>query len=49
MAILCGLAERLGRERPATGKAWLLFQPAEENGEGAKAVLADARMRGHEA
>jgi amidohydrolase len=45
MAIVCGLAERLAEERPATGKAWLLFQPAEENGEGAKAMLADARMR----
>jgi len=45
MAILCGLAECLSEERPANGKAWLLFQPAEENGEGARAVLADERMR----
>lgn len=45
MAILCGLAECLSEERPASGKVWLLFQPAEENGEGAKAVLADERMR----
>ncbi|HRF81077.1 MAG TPA: amidohydrolase [Flavobacteriales bacterium] len=45
MAILCGLAECLAEERPASGKVWLLFQPAEENGEGAKAVLADERMR----
>lgn len=45
MAILCGLAECLSEARPSTGKVWLLFQPAEENGEGAKAVLADERMR----
>ena len=45
MAILCGLAEQLAKERPLTGKSWLLFQPAEENGEGAKAMLADPRMR----
>ncbi|MEZ4807645.1 MAG: amidohydrolase [Flavobacteriales bacterium] len=45
MAIMTGLAERLAEQRPASGKAWLLYQPAEENGEGAKAVLADARMR----
>jgi amidohydrolase len=45
MTILCGLAERLARERPAAGTVWLLFQPAEENGEGARAVLADPRVR----
>ena len=45
MTILCGLAEQLANKRPETGKAWLLFQPAEENGEGAKAMLADHRMR----
>lgn len=43
MAILCGLAERLAEKRPAKGRVWLLFQPAEENGEGAKAILADPR------
>ncbi|MFZ1333524.1 MAG: M20/M25/M40 family metallo-hydrolase, partial [Flavobacteriales bacterium] len=45
MTIICGLAEQLANKRPETGKAWLLFQPAEENGEGAKAMLADPRMR----
>lgn len=45
MTILCGLADRLAEQRPTTGKAWLLFQPAEENGEGAKAVMADPRMQ----
>lgn len=43
MTILCGLAEKLAAERPAKGTVWLLFQPAEENGEGAKAVLEDER------
>lgn len=45
MAILCGLAERLAAERPAKGRAWLVFQPAEENGLGAEAVLADERVK----
>jgi amidohydrolase len=39
--ILCGLAEWLSNNRPLKGRAYLLFQPAEENGEGAEAVLAD--------
>ena len=45
MAILCGLAEKLAAHRPEKGAVWLLFQPAEENGEGAKAILADARVQ----
>ena len=45
MAILCGLAERLAVERPAKGRVWLVFQPAEENGMGAAAVLADERVK----
>ncbi|HPF89758.1 MAG TPA: amidohydrolase [Flavobacteriales bacterium] len=44
MAIICGLAERLAADRPKQGRVWLLFQPAEENGMGAKAVLADPRV-----
>ncbi|WP_371059838.1 amidohydrolase [Rhodosalinus sp. 5P4] len=44
MAILAGLARRLGRVRPASGRAILLFQPAEETGAGAAAVLADPRF-----
>ncbi|GHD98679.1 peptidase M20 [Defluviimonas sp. 20V17] len=39
--ILVGLARLLGRRRPARGRAVLLFQPAEETGEGAAAVLED--------
>ncbi|HNU56357.1 MAG TPA: amidohydrolase [Flavobacteriales bacterium] len=44
MTVLCGLAERLAADRPKQGRVWLLFQPAEENGMGAKAVLADPRV-----
>ncbi|MFT6867028.1 MAG: amidohydrolase [Cyclobacteriaceae bacterium] len=40
-AILCGLAKRLIKEPLKSGRALLLFQPAEENGEGAKAVIHD--------
>lgn len=39
--ILCGLAESLVKEPILKGTALLLFQPAEENGEGAKSILAD--------
>lgn len=44
MAILTGLARRLSRQRPARGRAVLLFQPAEETGAGAQAVLDDPRF-----
>lgn len=44
MAILAGLARQLGRQRPARGRAILMFQPAEENGAGAAAVIADPRF-----
>ena len=43
-AILCGLALELGRLRPASGRVVLLFQPAEENGAGAAAVIVDPRF-----
>jgi amidohydrolase len=39
MAILVGLAERIASLRPETGRAVLLFQPAEETGQGAREVL----------
>ena len=45
MAILVALARALGRDRP-NGAAILLFQPAEEDGAGARAVLADPRTAG---
>lgn len=45
MAILSGLALHLKENRPATGKVILLFQPAEETGEGAKLVISDERIK----
>jgi amidohydrolase len=42
--ILCGLAERLAKNKPTRGKVHLLFQPAEETGTGAAAVLADPKF-----
>lgn len=44
MSIVAGLAIHLSKNRPKTGKVVLLFQPAEENGEGAKAVLEDPKF-----
>ncbi|WP_151718549.1 amidohydrolase [Gemmobacter serpentinus] len=44
MTILAGLAQDLAQRRPAQGRAVLLFQPAEEDGSGAAAVLADPRF-----
>ena len=44
MAILAGLGLWLGANRPARGRVTLLFQPAEETGTGARAVLADPRF-----
>ncbi len=41
MATLAALARGLGRQRPKRGRAVLMFQPAEENGAGAAAVIAD--------
>jgi amidohydrolase len=39
MAILSGLGMYLSRQKPARGKLSLLFQPAEETGEGAARVI----------
>lgn len=44
MAILIGVARAFGRTRPARGETVLLFQPAEETGEGAARVLDDERF-----
>jgi amidohydrolase len=44
MATLGALARAFCRERPARGRVILLFQPAEETGAGAKAVLEDPRF-----
>lgn len=43
--ILYGLAEKLARQWPLSGKVCLLFQPAEETGEGAERVVADSIFR----
>lgn len=45
MAIISGLGIELSKNRPKRGKVILLFQPAEETGEGAKAVIEDPKFR----
>ncbi|NVK32425.1 MAG: amidohydrolase [Gammaproteobacteria bacterium] len=45
MAIMVGVAERLTLEPPRAGRVVLLFQPAEETGAGARAVIADQRFQ----
>ena len=44
MSILCGVAILLNRAGITSGSVSLLFQPAEETGEGARLVLKDARF-----
>lgn len=43
--VLLGLAQVLAREKDWLGKVSLLFQPAEETGAGALAMLTDARIQ----
>lgn len=43
-AALLGCAYAFARQRPATGRVVLMFQPAEEDGSGAAAVIADPRF-----
>ncbi len=45
MTILLGLARRLAEQRPRRGRVVVLFQPAEETGEGARAVVRDPRFQ----
>lgn len=45
MTILCGLAKQLHLIKPKSGKVILLFQPAEEDGSGAKKVANDTRFQ----
>ncbi len=45
MTILLEVARRLSRARPPRGRVIALFQPAEETGTGAFAVVADPRFR----
>ena len=42
-AILAALGRVFGRARPASGRVVLMFQPAEETGDGAAGVVADPR------
>ena len=44
MTILLGVARWLSENQPSTGKVSLLFQPAEETGEGAQAMLDDPQF-----
>lgn len=44
-AILCGLAQWLGEQRPDRGEVVLLFQPAEETGQGAQAIMQDPQFQ----
>lgn len=44
MTVLAGLARLIARRRPVRGRVVLLFQPAEEDGSGAAAVIADPRF-----
>ena len=41
MTILLGLARLFSRQRPQSGRVVLMFQPAEEDGSGARAVVND--------
>jgi amidohydrolase len=42
--IIAALGRGLSRQRPKSGRVVLMFQPAEENGAGAAAVIADPRF-----
>lgn len=44
-AILLGVAQAISHQPPVTGKITLLFQPAEETGKGAPAVLSDEKFK----
>lgn len=45
MTIICGLGEKLASQRPENGEVVLLFQPAEETGEGARRILDDSQFQ----
>lgn len=45
MSIMCSLAKKLSEKRMKHTKVVLLFQPAEENGEGAVAIYNDSRFK----
>ena len=45
MAIMAGLADTFSKRPPEKGQAVLLFQPSEENGQGALSVLKDKKFK----
>ena len=45
MAIICGLAKKLHQNPLKQGTVMLLFQPAEEDGSGAKSVVSDEKFK----
>jgi amidohydrolase len=45
MAIIYGLAVEIAKNRPKRGSVIILLQPAEETGEGARAIVADPQYR----
>lgn len=45
MSILAAAGKYYSNNRPEKGRVVLLYQPAEENGEGAKEILADANFK----
>lgn len=45
MAMVSGLAQLYHHQRPHSGTIGLLYQPAEETGEGAAAILADEQFK----
>ncbi|MDZ7690697.1 MAG: amidohydrolase [Balneolaceae bacterium] len=45
MAIVAGIAAFLRENRPSKGDVYLLFQPAEETGQGAAKILDDERFK----
>lgn len=44
MSIMAGLARKFSENGPKSGRIILLFQPAEEDGAGARAVIADEKF-----
>jgi len=45
MAVVAGVAKLLGKQQSRAGKVTLLFQPAEETGEGAARVIQDSQFQ----
>ena len=44
MTMLLAFGRLLSRNRPKTGRVILMFQPAEEDGSGARAVVSDPKF-----